>query len=169
MKLQELAPPERTKHSAKRVGRGIGSGHGKTSCRGSKGQKARNKVRVGFEGGQTPLYMRLPKHRGRGKGAMPRGMFIREYAVVNVSALQKLAEILPAGTDITPEVLLAQRAVSKLGDGVRILGDGELKAPVTVFAHHFSKTAKGKIEAAGGKAELLPGGKFSPQAEEGVS
>jgi len=169
MKLHELAPPEGAKHSSKRVGRGIGSGHGKTSCRGSKGQKARNKVRLGFEGGQKPLYMRLPKHRGRGKGAMPRGMFIREYAIVNVAALQKLAETLPAGVAITPQVLLEQRVVNLLGDGLRVLGDGELKAAVTVFAHHFSKTAQTKIEAAGGKVEILAKGKFSPQTGEGVS
>jgi len=169
MKLHELAPPEGAKHSRKRVGRGIGSGHGKTSCRGSKGQKARNKVRLGFEGGQKPLYMRLPKHRGLGKGSMPTGMFKREYAVVNVSSLQKLAETLPAGTPVTPEVLLESRVISKLNEGVRILGEGELKAPLTVFAHHFTQTAKTKIEAAGGKTELLSRGKFIPQSEEGVS
>jgi large subunit ribosomal protein L15 len=169
MKLHELAPPEGTKHSPKRVGRGIGSGHGKTSCRGSKGQKARNKVRVGFEGGQKPLYMRLPKHRGLGKGAMPLGMFAREYAVINVASLQKLADSLPAGVAVTPEVLLERRLVRDLKDGLRVLGDGELKASFTVFAHHFSKVARQKIETAGGKAELLAKGSFSPRTEEEVS
>jgi large subunit ribosomal protein L15 len=169
MKLHELAPPEGTKSSSKRVGRGIGSGHGKTSCRGSKGQKARNKVRVGFEGGQKPLYMRLPKHRGRGKGAMPLGIFAKEYAIVNIASLQQLAETLPAGVAVTPEVLREHRLVRKLRDGLRILGDGELKSPLTVFAHHFTKVAKQKIEAAGGKAELLAKGDFSPRGEEEVS
>jgi large subunit ribosomal protein L15 len=96
-------------------------------------------------------------------------MFEREYAIVNVAALQKLAETLPTGVAITPQVLLEQRVVNLLGDGLRILGDGELKAAVTVFAHHFSKTAQTKIETAGGKVEILAKGKFSPQTGEGVS
>ena len=92
MKLHELKAPQGARNKRKKVGRGIGSGHGKTCCRGTKGQKAKDTLRPGFEGGQTTLYMRLRKQRGRAKGAMPLGMFRRTYAIINVSAIDELAK-----------------------------------------------------------------------------
>lgn len=162
MRLHELTPPAGARHRPKRVGRGIGSGHGKTSTRGHKGQKARGSVRPGFEGGQTKLYMRLRKHGGRGKGAMPQRMFHKEYAVINLAALQRLAEQVGRDTAVTPQLLVQQRAVRKLGEGLRVLGVGELTLPLTVYAHHFSQSARAKIETAGGRALLLAAGVFAP-------
>jgi len=132
MRLHELTPPAGARHRPKRVGRGIGSGHGKTSTRGHKGQKARGSVRPGFEGGQTKLYMRLRKHGGRGKGAMPQRMFHKEYAVINLAALQRLAEQVGRDTAVTPQLLVQQRMVRKLDEGLRVLGMGELTLPFTV-------------------------------------
>jgi len=168
MKLHELTATPGARHASKRVGRGIGSGHGKTSCRGHKGLKARDTMRPGFEGGQTPLYMRLRKHRGRGKGAMPQRMFKHEYAIINVASLQYLVEKLGETPVITPELLLESRTIGKLAEGVRVLGEGELKSAVTVYAHHFSATAKTKIEAAGGKTITLAFNEFTPPAVEGA-
>jgi large subunit ribosomal protein L15 len=159
MKLHELAPTRGAKHKVKRVGRGIGSGHGKTSCRGSKGQKARGSIRPGFEGGQTPLYMRMRKHRGRGKGAVPHRMFEKNYAITNVRVLQKLAEGLEKNPVLTPEKLLELGVIKNLSNGLRILGEGEIKLPLTIHAHHFSASARSKIEAAGGHALLMEFGK----------
>ncbi len=160
MRLHDLTPPTGAKHSPKRVGRGIGSGHGKTSTRGHKGQKARagGSIRPGFEGGQTKLYMRLRKQKGRAQNAMPRRMFEKDYAIVNVGSLQQFADTIDKGTEITPQLLLEKRVIRKLESGLRVLGEGEISLPVTVHAHHFSESAKAKIEAAGGKALLLKTG-----------
>lgn len=147
MKLNELAPAPGSRHAAKRVGRGIGSGLGKTSTRGSKGQWARSGggVRPGFEGGQTPLFRRLPK---RGFSNHP---FKKEYSVINVERLERF----PAGTVVTPELLLETRLVRKLNDGVKILGEGDLNVALTVRAHAFSGAAVEKIMAAGGSVEVM--------------
>ncbi|MGI5949263.1 50S ribosomal protein L15 [Peptoniphilus sp.] len=149
MKLHDLRPNEGGEVKArKRVGRGIGSGTGKTSGKGHKGQNARSGggVRPGFEGGQMPLFRRLPK-RGF------TNVFAKQYAVINVSDLNDFEE----GTVVTPEFLIENNYVKKSTaiDGVRILGDGELNVALTVKAQHFSKSAKEKIEACGGKAEVI--------------
>jgi len=152
MHIGDLRPAPGAKKKRKRVGRGHGSGHGKTSTRGMKGQKARGSVRPGFEGGQTPLYRRLRKHRGVSQAARNTGIFRRSYAEVNVGRLE---ERFDADTVVTPELLLQQRIVRKLGDGLRILGEGDLTKTLTVRAHHFSAVARAKIEAAGGTAEVI--------------
>ncbi|GAB6932376.1 MAG TPA: 50S ribosomal protein L15 [Calditerricola sp.] len=144
MKLHELKPAPGSRKRKKRVGRGTSSGHGKTATRGTKGQWARSTVRPGFEGGQTPLYRRLPK---RGFTNPMR----KEYAIVNVEALNRF----PEGTVVTPELLVAEKLVKNVKDGIKILGDGELKVKLTVQAHKFSRSAIEKIEAAGGKAEVV--------------
>ncbi|NIM04320.1 MAG: 50S ribosomal protein L15 [Armatimonadetes bacterium] len=169
MRLHELTPAAGSRHRTKRVGRGIGSGHGKTACRGDKGQKARTTIRPGFEGGQTPLYMRLRKHGGRGKGAMPQRMFKREHAVLNVSSLQRIAEKVGKEAVITPQLLLEKRLLRKLGAGLRVLGGGELNLPITVHAHHFSQSAKERIEAAGGRAVVLAARALGPAQEDSAS
>ena len=134
------------KKRRKRLGCGIGSGHGKTSTKGHKGQKARSgyALRPGFEGGQTPLYRRLPK-RGFNNNA-----FRREFSIVNLKDIGKLEE-----TEITPEILQAKGLIHKLKTGLKVLGTGELTKSVTVKAHRFSESAKTKIEKVGGKAILL--------------
>jgi large subunit ribosomal protein L15 len=152
MHIGDLRPATGAKRKRKRVGRGMGSGHGKTSGRGMKGQKARSTVRRGFEGGQTPLYRRLRKRRGVSQAARNIGIFRRSYAEVNVGRLQ---EPFDAGTVVTPELLLERRLVRKLGHGLRILGNGQLTKALTVRAHHFSAAARAKIEAAGGTAEVI--------------
>lgn len=146
MKLHELGTAEGVKSRAKRVGRGIGSGHGKTSGRGHKGQKARSGggVRPGFEGGQMPLYRRIPK-RGF------TNVFKKEYSIVNLDKLNVFEE----GAVVTPEALLEAGIVKKVRDGIKILGNGDLEKSLTVKAHKFSKSAAEKIEAAGGKAEVI--------------
>lgn len=146
MKLHELKPAEGSRKARKRVGRGIGSGHGKTAGRGHKGQKARSGggVPIGFEGGQMPLYRRLPK---RGFKNPTR----KEYAIVNLETLNRFED----GAVITPEFLKEQGVVKNLKDGLKILGDGELKVKLTVKAHKFSQSALSKIEAAGGKTEVI--------------
>jgi large subunit ribosomal protein L15 len=152
MHIGDLRPAPGAKKKRKRVGRGHGSGHGKTSTRGMKGQKARGSVRPGFEGGQTPLYRRLRKHRGISQAARNTGIFRRSYAEINVGSLEDRFD---AGTVVTPELLHEQRVVRKLGDGLRVLGEGELTKALTVRAHHFSAAARAKIEAAGGTAEVI--------------
>ncbi|MBB6284321.1 50S ribosomal protein L15 [Geobacillus subterraneus] len=146
MKLHELQPAPGSRKKAVRVGRGIGSGNGKTSGRGHKGQKARSGggVRLGFEGGQTPLFRRLPK---RGFTNINR----KEYAVVNLDKLN----IFEDGTEVTPELLLETGVISKLKSGVKILGKGQIEKKLTVKAHKFSTSAKEAIEAAGGKTEVI--------------
>ena len=149
--LTNLKPAPGARKKKKRVGRGIGSGHGKTSTRGQKGQHSRNTVAPGFEGGQTPLFRRLPKLRGKGKGAMPLGPTRKHYGIVNLTQLDKLA----TGTVVTAELLRSNGIVKGRWDGLRVLGTGELTKPLTIHADHFTATAKEKIEAAGGTAEAL--------------
>ncbi|MGB4313715.1 MAG: 50S ribosomal protein L15 [bacterium] len=146
MKLHELKPQVGEKKSRKRVGRGIGSGLGKTSGRGHKGQKARSGggVRPGFEGGQNPLYVRLPK-RGF------KNIFRKEFVEVNIEQLNRFAD----DTIVTPELLLESGIIKKVKDGVKILGKGELEKKLEVRANRFSKSAVEKITAAGGKAEVI--------------
>lgn len=146
MRLHDLKPAEGSKKSPKRVGRGTGSGLGRNSGKGEKGQWSRSGggVRPGFEGGQMPLYRRLPK-RGF------TNIFATEYATINVDRLNVFED----GTEVTPELLLQTRVVSKLYDGVKILGNGELTKKLTVRAAKFTKTAAEKIEAAGGKVEVV--------------
>jgi large subunit ribosomal protein L15 len=147
MKIQDIMPGAGSTKKSKRVGRGMGSGHGKTSTKGHKGQKARSGGTKGpsFEGGQTPLQRRLPK---RGFSNYP---FKVEYAVLNLSDLEKLT-----GVDvITPEILLEKNMVKNPKFGIKILGGGTISRPVTVEAHAFSDSAVEKIKAAGGKAEVI--------------
>lgn len=146
MKLHDLQPAEGSKKKRKRKGRGVGSGSGKTAGRGTKGQNARSGggVRPGFEGGQTPYFKRFPKYGFTNK-------FRTEYAEVNVKDLNRF----PEGTEITPEVLVEAGLVSKIKDGVKILGDGKLDVELIVKAHGFTKSAAEKIEAAGGEAEVI--------------
>ena len=146
MKIQELGPAYGSKTTRRRVGRGMGSGLGKTSGSGHKGQKARTggKIRRGFEGGQTPLYRRLPK-RGF------KNHFAKEYAVVNLSDLEKFEN----GTTVNAELLLSEGIIRKELDGVKVLGNGTLTKKLTVVATKFSKTAEEKIQAAGGKTEVM--------------
>lgn len=146
MKLHELRPAAGSKQSAKRVGRGSGSGLGKTSGKGQKGQKSRSGggVRPGFEGGQMPLYRRLPK-RGF------TNIFAKEYVEVNVSRLN----IFEDGTEVTPEVLKANGVISKIKDGVKIMGNGELEKKLVIKATKFTKGAVEKIESMGGKVEVI--------------
>ncbi|MEW6243229.1 MAG: 50S ribosomal protein L15 [Bacillota bacterium] len=147
MKLYELSPAPGSRKARKRVGRGPGSGRGKTSGRGHKGQNARagGGVKPGFEGGQMPLQRRLPK---RGFSNYP---FRKVYAVVNLNDLDMFDE----GTEVTPELLSEHKLVRDMKDGVKILGNGALTKSLTVKAHAFSKSAAEKIEAAGGKAEVI--------------
>jgi len=145
MNLSDLAPAPGSRKKRKRIGRGPGSGHGKTSCRGHKGQNSRSGggVKPGFEGGQMPLQRRLPK-RGF------TNIFQKTFSIVNVSSLEKLEE-----SEITPEVLIKEGLVRKIQDGVKILGNGELTKAITVKAHAFSASAKEKIEKAKGTAEVI--------------
>ncbi len=146
MKIHELAPAYGATTTSKRVGRGIGSGLGKTAGKGHKGQKARTggSIRRGFEGGQTPLYRRIPK-RGF------KNHFAKEYAVVNLSDL----EVFDNGTTVNAELLMAEGIIKKELDGVKVLGNGTLTKKLTVVATKFSKTAEEKIQAAGGKTEVM--------------
>lgn len=143
MKLHDLSPAKGSKRDKKRVGRGPGSGTGKTAGRGHKGQRSRSGFsrRLGFEGGQMPLVRRVPK-RGF------TNIFRREFEVVNVSALADLKG------EVTPEVLV-ERGWARAGMPIKILGDGELSKKLTVHAHKFSKSARAKIEAAGGTCEEI--------------
>lgn len=147
MKLHELRPAEGARKKPKRIGRGTGSGLGRNAGKGEKGQKARTGggVRVGFEGGQMPLFRRLPK-RGF------TNIFAKEYTAINVDRLN----IFEDGTVVTPELLMENGVIGKVRDGVKILGNGELqKKNLTVKAAKFSKAAVEKIESAGGKVEVV--------------
>ncbi|SEU01280.1 large subunit ribosomal protein L15 [Salinibacillus kushneri] len=146
MKLHELKSEEGTRKKRNRVGRGMSSGNGKTSGRGHKGQKARSGggTRPGFEGGQMPLFQRLPK---RGFTNIHR----KEYAVINLEALNRFED----GTEVTPELLIETGVVSKLKAGVKVLAKGNLEKKLTVKAHKFSASAKEAIEAAGGQTEVI--------------
>ena len=146
MRLEELKPAEGSKHRAKIVGRGIGSGTGKTSGKGHKGQNARSGggVRPGFEGGQMPLYRRRPK-RGF------KNIFAKQYVAINVEELNKFDD----GADVTAQTLIEKGVISKALDGVKILGRGEVTKKVNVKVAKYSASAKEKIEKAGGKAEVM--------------
>jgi len=147
MGLHDLKPAKGATNSRKRVGRGPGSGLGKTAGRGEKGQKSRSGYshKSGFEGGQMPLHRRVPK-RG-----FTNARFRKEYAVVNLDKL----EAFEPGTIVTPEVLLRRGVVSKLMDGIKVLAKGKLTKALTVRAHKFSGKAQEAIQGAGGKAEVL--------------
>lgn len=144
MKLHELKPAEGSRQLRNRVGRGTSSGNGKTAGRGQKGQKARSKVRVGFEGGQMPLFRRMPK---RGFKNVNR----KDYVIVNLETLNKFED----GTEVTPALLVETRVVKDEKDGIKVLGNGELTKKLTVKASKFSASAKAAIEAAGGTAEVM--------------
>jgi large subunit ribosomal protein L15 len=145
MNLSSIRVPAGQRHPRKRVGRGMGSGHGKTSTRGHKGQMSRSGTRIkrGFEGGQMPLQRRLPK-RGF------HNIFRKEFAIINLKQIAKLGE-----DAITPELLVARGIVKDLQAGLKVLGDGELTKPVSVSAHRFSDSARDKILKAGGKVDVL--------------
>jgi large subunit ribosomal protein L15 len=145
MKLEDIKPAVGSSKRDKRVGRGIGSGHGKTSCKGHKGQKARSggTKGPGFEGGQMPLQRRLPKRGFKNR-------FKVDYAVINLRDINRIE-----GLDIiTPDVLREKGIVKDLKGGLKVLGDGEIQRPVTIKADAFSASASTKIAAAGGKAEV---------------
>jgi len=141
-----LRPPRGAHRRRKRIGQGMGSGHGKTATRGSKGQLSRTgaRIRPGFEGGQMPLHRRLPK-RGF------TNIFKKHFALVN---LKDLNDFTPEET-ITPELLVQRGYIKDLRDGLKVLGDGDLKVALKITAHHFSKSAREKIQKAGGTAEVI--------------
>lgn len=149
MELHQLKPAQGATHKRKRVGRGPGSGHGKTACRGSKGQGSRagTSQKRGFEGGQMPLHRRIPK-RG-----FNNSIFRREYAAINVGQLANFK----AGSTITPEELVRLGLVKKAVHGIKVLADGDLKVSLIVRAHKFSARAAKKIKAAGGSVEVIGG------------
>jgi large subunit ribosomal protein L15 len=146
MKLHDLRPAEGATRTAKRKGRGPGSGLGKTAGRGQKGQKSRSGsgIKPGFEGGQMPLIRRLPK-RGF------TNIFAKVYSIVNIKDL----EVFEADTIVTPELLKEAGLIKKLSDNIKVLGDGELSKKLTVQAHKFSKSAQEILEALGGRAEVI--------------
>ncbi len=156
LNLSNLKPAQ-PRRDRKRVGRGMGSGKGRYAGRGIKGQKARagsHKLRAGFAGGQMPLYMRVPKQRGStSKDAMPVGPFRTHTVPVNVRELERF----DAGTDVTPELLVAAGIIKNTRVDVKILGRGELTKKLAVVAHAFSASAREKIEAAGGTVSELRG------------
>ena len=145
MNLSDLKPPAGQTRPRKRVGRGMGSGHGKTSTRGAKGQHAGTgyKRMRGFEGGQMPLHRRLPK-RGF------TNIFKKQFAIVNLGRLEKLE-----GDSFNADRLMELGVIQKLGDGLKVLGSGQLTRKITVEAHHFSKSAVEKIQKAGGTAQVI--------------
>lgn len=147
MKLHTMQPNEGSRKNRKRVGRGPGSGMGKTSTRGEKGQNARSGggVRPGFEGGQSPIFRRLPK-RG-----FSNAKFKTQYAVINLSDLNKFED----GVEVTPELLKDMGLVKNQLDGIKVLGNGTLEKKLVVKAHKFSNVAKEQIEKLGGKAEVI--------------
>ncbi|MFW6113816.1 MAG: 50S ribosomal protein L15 [Actinomycetota bacterium] len=145
LRINDLHPAPGSTHAPKRVGRGRSSGHGKTCGRGTKGQKARGKTRLGFEGGQMPLQRRLPKLRGF------KPLNKKEFHLVNVEALNRFSD----GDVVTPEVLVERGIIKKLNKEVKILGRGGLERGLKVKAHAFTRGAVAKIEAAGGSAEVV--------------
>lgn len=146
MKLHELKPAPGSKKNTKRLGRGTGSGLGRNSGKGEKGQKSRSGggVRLGFEGGQMPLYRRLPK-RGF------KNLFKKDYAILNIEQLNVFED----GFEVNEQVLLEKGIINDLKDGVKILANGSLKRSLTVKVSKFSQSAKEKIEVVGGKAEVI--------------
>ena len=146
MRIEDIRPAEGSTKNKKRVGRGVGSGHGKTSCKGHKGQKARSggTKGAGFEGGQMPLQRRVPK-RGF------TNIFKKEYAIVNLDIIDALKD----DAVITPELLIEKGVIKKMRDGLKVLANGNIQRPVTIKANAFSTSAAAKIEAAGGKTEVI--------------
>jgi large subunit ribosomal protein L15 len=144
VRLNDLKPAAGSTKKRKRVGRGMGSGHGKTSTRGHGGQKNRTSVPPQFEGGQTPLHRRLPQKRGF------TNIFKKEYAIVNLDILAKLTE-----DTITPDLLLEKGIIHDIKAGLRVLGRGDMEKAVNVKAHHFTKSAEEKIKAKGGTVEVI--------------
>ena len=144
MKLHEMKPNEGARDVRKRVGRGTSSGTGKTSGRGQKGQKARSKVRLGFEGGQMPLFRRMPK---RGFNNINR----KEYAVVNLNDLNRFED----GQEITPVILIEAGVIKKELSGVKLLANGELNKKLNIKVSEYSEAAKAAVEAAGGSIEVI--------------
>ncbi len=153
MNLSDLKPAEGSTKRRKVIGRGPGSGHGKTSTRGHKGDKSRGSSKLGFEGGQTPLHRRLPKQRGIGTGLTARGFntgrYKKHYALVSLGDLDQFEE----GTEITAEFLLENRVIKSPKDGVKVLGDGTVTKALTVRVQKYSQSAQEAITAAGGTAE----------------
>lgn len=151
--LNSLTPARGANRKPKRVGRGIGTGHSKTATRGYKGQKSRSgtSIRPGFEGGQMPLYRRLPK-RGF------HNLFRKEYAIVNLGSLA----VFEAGATVSPETLREKGIIKKLMDGVKVLGAGDLQNAIHIRAHKISKSAAEKIQKAGGTFELITGQDKTP-------
>ena len=147
MKMTDLKSKEGSRRKPKNVGRGRSSGHGKTCCRGNNGQGQHDGKgrRLGFEGGQTPLYRRLPKFQTNER---PNKM---RYSIINLKNLEKLSDY----KEITPKLLLEKGIIDHINDGVRVLGDGNIKFPATIKANYFSESAKKKIEASGGKCEVI--------------
>jgi large subunit ribosomal protein L15 len=162
LSLSNLTPATKRK-ARKRVGRGLGSGKGRYSGRGIKGQKSRagsHTMRPGFEGGQMPIYMRLGKQRGNtSKDAIPVGPHLTETQAVNVGEIER---VFRSGEEVTVESLLAKGLIKSAKIDVKILGGGELKKKLQVTAHRFSKTAQAKLEAAGGGVEVLGGKPAAP-------
>ena len=146
MRIEDIKPAEGSTKNRKRVGRGVGSGHGKTACKGHKGQKARSggTKGAGFEGGQMPLQRRVPK-RGF------KNIFKKEYAIVNLDIINGLKD----DVVITPELLIERGIIKKVKDGLKVLAVGNIQRPVTIKANAFSSSAAAKIEAAGGKTEVI--------------
>lgn len=146
MKIEDLKPAPGSRKRNKRVGRGIGSGHGKTSCKGHKGQKARSggTKGPGFEGGQMPLQRRVPKRGFKNRFAI-------EYAIINLKDIVKIQD----ADIITPEILIDKGIIKDLKNGIKVLGNGDIQRPLTIKAHAFSASAISKISAAGGKAEVV--------------
>jgi len=147
VKQHELAPSIGARHKRKRIGRGLGSGHGRTAGKGSKGQLARagRHIRPGFEGGQNPLIKRLPEKRGF------TNIFRVEYDTINITVLNRFE----ADSEVTPQRFVDEGLVKSLRKPIKILGNGELLKPLTVSAHKFTQTARSKIEAAGGMVEEI--------------
>ena len=147
MKQHELGPSTGARHKRKRIGRGLGSGHGRTAGKGSKGQLARagRHIRPGFEGGQNPLIKRLPEKRGF------TNIFRVEYDTINITVLNRFE----ADSEVTPQRFVDEGLVKSLRKPIKILGNGELLKPLTVSAHKFTQTARSKIEAAGGMVEEI--------------
>ncbi len=146
MKLEELKPPEGSRKKRKRVGRGIGSGHGKTACKGAKGQKARTGggIKAGFEVGQMPLQRRLPK-----RGFRP--PFRKRFTIVHLKDLNRF----PKDTVVGPELLFQSGLLGKKDEAVKLLSDGELQHPLTIRVHQASKAALQKVETASGRVEVI--------------
>ena len=156
MNLSDLSPAGGATHRRKRIGRGVGSGHGKTSTHGHKGDKARGTVRPGFEGGQTPLHRRLPKQRGLGVGLTARGFNTGRYKThYNIVNLGDLAARFEDGATVDPDTVLAAGLTRSNGLPLKVLSDGTLDKKLTIRAHKFSGNAQAAIEAAGGTAEVI--------------